>query len=198
MIPLFSEICIFVFAVSLDVSVAVLFCLSVTLVVELFTSAKSQLHFYVRPAEVKGERNNRKSLLTHLTVQLHDLSFVHKELAVAQRISVEDVALFVGTDVYSRGEDLAVFYFAVGVLEVHLTFSQALDLRAEKLDSRFVFLVHEIIVVCLFVLGDYLSSRVLVSQILTSLYQTKIENPQRVKLPRSAIALLGTGADEGT
>ncbi len=182
MIPLFSEICVFAFAVSLNISFAVTFCLGIPLVVELFASAKSQFHFNVRPAEVKGKWDYGKSFLAHLSVQFHDLSFVHKELTVAQGIAVKNVALLVGADVYSRGEDLAALYLAIGVLEVHLTFPQALYLRAEKLDTRLVFLIHEIIVVRLFVLCDYFSSRVLVSQILTSLYQTKIEKSPKGKI----------------
>ena len=98
---------------------------------------------------------------------------------------------------YPCGEDLAAFYFTVGILEVYLTCAETFYFCTEKLDPRFVLFVNEIIVVSLFVLGDYFSSRVFVSQILTS-HMTKFENPQRVKLPRSAIALLGTGADEGT
>lgn len=195
--PAFLEICMLVFAVPLNVSFAVFFSLRITLVVKLLASAKSQLHFYVRPTEVKGKGNDGKALLTHLAVQLHDLSLVHKELAVAQGIAVKNVALLVGTDVYPCGEDLAAFYFAIGILEVYLTCAETFYFCTEKLDPRFVLFVNEIIVVSLFVLGDYLSSRVFISQILTS-HMAKIKNPQRVKLPRSAIALLGTGADEGT
>ena len=58
LVPLFSEICVFVFAVSLNVSVAVFFCLRITLVVELFASAKSELHLDVGSAEIERKGND--------------------------------------------------------------------------------------------------------------------------------------------
>ena len=91
-------------------------------------------------------------------MELHDLALVHQKLAVAERLAVEDVAFFVGAYVHSDDEKLAVFDRAVGILKVYRALTDAFYLCAEKSDARFVFLIHEIVVVGFFILCDYFVS----------------------------------------
>lgn len=80
---------------------------------------------------------------------------MHKQFAVAPRLTVENVALFVRTYVYAAGEDLSVFYQAERVLEVDLSRPYTFDFGAEKSNSGFVGILDEIVVIRFFVLGNY-------------------------------------------
>lgn len=82
---------------------------------------------------------------------------MHKQFAVAPRLTVENVALFVRTYVYAAGEDLSVFYQAERVLEVDLSRPYTFDFSAEKSNSGFVGILDEIVVIRFFVLGNYLA-----------------------------------------
>ena len=83
---------------------------------------------------------------------------MHQELAVAQGLAVENIAMLVGADVDADGVQLAVLDVAVGVLEIDATAADALDLSAVELDACFVLLVYEVVVPCLLILGDDLDS----------------------------------------
>ena len=80
---------------------------------------------------------------------------MHQQSTLTERISVEDVSVLVGAYMHADDEYLSVLDVAVAVLEVDASCADAFDLGAEKLDARFIFFFHEIIVVCFFILrGD--------------------------------------------
>ena len=70
-----------------------------SLVVELFTFAKPDLDLDFRILQVKFQRDQRQTVLLHRCSQTADLAFVHQQAAVAAGIAVQDVALFLRTDV---------------------------------------------------------------------------------------------------
>ena len=80
-----------------------------------------------------------------------DLLLVEEELAVPQRIHVEPVALLVGGDVHPLDDGFAVSDPDVGFLDGNLALTDGFDLRARKHDARLIGLVHEVVVICFFV-----------------------------------------------
>ena len=137
---------------SVDLSVGLFFREGVSLIVQLLSSAKSDLDLDVLSRKVKREGNESISLLCHQTAKLHDLLFVHQKLSIPQRLSVENVALLIRADVHSHHKELSVLDGAIGILQVDRALTNAFDLGAEQGDPRLVFFVHEIIVPCLAVL----------------------------------------------
>ena len=99
-------------------------CIGISLIVKLFASAKTDLHFGPFTLEVYGKRNQSIAFLTHLAKEAHDLFFVHQKLACAVGIAVEDVTLLVRTDMHAEDQQFAVVYSAKGILEVDCTLSE--------------------------------------------------------------------------
>ena len=97
-------------------------------------------------------------------MELHDLLFVHQQSSLAKGIAIEDVAVLVRRDVHTDDEQLTVLNVDIRVLQIHVARANAFDLGAEKLDARFIPFVHEIIVISLFVLGNYFVARLFISQ----------------------------------
>ena len=60
--------------------------------------------------------------------------------------------------VHADDEKFSVLYIAVAVLEVDAACADAFDFRAEKFNSRLLFFVDEIIVICFFVLRGNLNA----------------------------------------
>lgn len=141
---------------SVDIAVCLTLGVAVALVVKLLTDAKSNFHFNSASREIKGEWNESVSLASDETEELEYLLFVHQELFWAKRIAVKDVALLVRADVNAVCEHLAVINAAKGILEVDSSAPNALDFGAEKLDSRLVGVLDEVIVAGFFVLRYYL------------------------------------------
>ena len=107
--------------------------------------------------------------------KFENLPLVHKQFAVAPRLTVENVAFFVRTYVYAAGEDLSVFYQAERVLEVDLSRPYAFDFGAEKSNSGFVGIFDEIVVIRFFILGNY-SARFFIRRKNSSFPTNKILN----------------------
>jgi hypothetical protein len=83
---------------------------------------------------------------------------MHQQLALASRLFIEDIALFIGAYVHTDDEKLAVLDRAVAILEIYRALTDAFDLCTEKSDARFVFFVYEIVVICFFILRYDFSS----------------------------------------
>ena len=118
----------------------------ISLIIQLFTTAKSDFDLDVRAAEIQRQRDERKTLLRHKTVQLHNLFFVHEQLFVAQRIFIKNVSLLVGTYVHALYKKLAVLDIAVCILEIDLTAADAFDLGTKERNARLILLIHKIFV----------------------------------------------------
>ena len=71
-------------------------CHIITLVVKLFTFAKSDLNLNSRTLEIYRDRNERKPVLLDLSEELHYLLLVHEQPAYSQRVFVENIAVVVG------------------------------------------------------------------------------------------------------
>ena len=125
-----------------------------TLIVELFTLADAELQFDVFAGKIEREGNKRIALLTDERMELQDFLLMHEQLAFTERVAVEDISLFIGADVDSRREDLGVFNITVGILQIHASLTQALDLGAEERDTRLVSILHEEIVAGFSIDGD--------------------------------------------
>ena len=134
---------------------------SVAFVVQLLASAQSHLEFDFGVLKIQREGNQRASVALDAAKQAHDLFFVHEQLALAQRIAVEYVALFVGADMHTDDPHLTVDDLAEGIFEIDRAASQALDLGAYQRNTALKGLVHEIVVTRLAVYGDYLCSRLI-------------------------------------
>ena len=98
-----------------NITLCIAFCHSFTLVVKLFTLAHAKLHFHLAFRKVKRKGDEGVAVFIAKHHQLENLSFVHQKLALAQRIAVEDIALFIGADMYAFRKELAVFNVAVAV-----------------------------------------------------------------------------------
>ena len=130
------------------------FCIRIALIVQFLTTTKTYLHLCPLPFEIYGKRNQRIALLAHLTKQAHDLLFVHQKPAGTVRITVEDVALLVGTYVHPEHKQFSVIHATEGILQVDGSLAKRLHLRTGKLKACLESFVHKILVVCFFVLGD--------------------------------------------
>jgi len=130
----------------------------ISLVVQLFALGQGQLN--LDPAVLKVERQRYQGVAVPLDVAVepHDLPLVHEQLALPQRIAVEEVALLVGADVQPDDEKLAVFDGAIAVLHVHRAGAETLDLGARQGDAGLEGLDDVVIVPGLAVLGDLLGS----------------------------------------
>ena len=91
-------------------------------------------------------------------MELADLPLVHQQPLGPIRILVEDVALLIGGDVHTQGEQLTVLGHAVGILQIHPPAPDGLDLRSGQLDARLIALLHEVVVVRLAVLCSDLNA----------------------------------------
>ena len=85
------------------------------LVVKLFALAHAKLHFYLAFGKIERKGDEGVAVFIAKHHQLQNFSFVHQKLALAQRIAVEDIALFIGTDMYAFRKELAVFNVAIAV-----------------------------------------------------------------------------------
>ena len=121
---------------------------------QLLAPAQAHLQLHASVLQIHLERNERVALTAHQPGQLANLRLVQKQFLGPEGIGVEDVAVVVGTDVHSLGEDLAAPQDAEAFLQVDLALTHALDFRAHQTQAAFVGFFHEIIVVCLFVLRD--------------------------------------------
>ena len=88
---------------------------------------------------------------------------VAEKLALAPWLAVKDIALFIGADMHTDDEKLAVLDRAVGILQVYRSHADTFDLCAEKSDTCLVLFVNEVIVIGFFVLSYDLTCLLFVS-----------------------------------
>ena len=86
---------------------------------------------------------------------------MHQQLSLSEGLSIEDISLLIGADVHSKNKKLSVLKRTIGILKVYRSRANAFDLCSEKRYSRFVLFVNEILMISLFILGNYLISRFL-------------------------------------
>ena len=79
---------------------------------------------------------------------------MQEEFFRPERITVIDVALFVGTDMHPLDPDFAFPDLRPALLEIDSSLPDAFDFGAEQRDAAFVFFLDEIIVPRLAVLRD--------------------------------------------
>ena len=78
---------------------------------------------------------------------------MQQQFALAEGITIEDIALFVRTYVHTDNERLAVFDFDVGILDVDLAQTNALDFCSDKSHSAFIGIFNEVFMPSLAVFG---------------------------------------------
>ena len=149
---------------ALDFAVGIVFGDGVALIVQLFTAAEADLDLYARAGKIEREGNQGKSFLRRQTVELQDLLFMHKETATAQGVAIKDISMLIGAYMHTDNEDFAILNVDIGIFKVDAACADAFDLCTEKLDARLIFFVHEIIVICLFILRNYFIAAFFISQ----------------------------------
>ena len=112
---------------------------AVAFVVKLFAAAKPDFNLDVPAGKIKRQRNEGIPLLVYRAHKLKNLPLVHEKLSVAERFTVEDVALFIRAYVHSDKQKLAFDDIAVGILEVYRAVSDAFYLGAVKSDAGLIF-----------------------------------------------------------
>lgn len=70
-----------------------------------------------------------------------------KKAAGPQRILIENISLFIGTDVHSVNVNLALINLYKGFLHTALSHADRFDLCTEKFNSGFIFIINKIIMV---------------------------------------------------
>ena len=76
---------------------------------------------------------------------------MHEQLTHAQRVLIEDVALFIRRNVHAAHENLTVLERTVGIFEIDLSQTDRLYLGTRKLDARFILFLDKVVMPCLFV-----------------------------------------------
>ena len=83
---------------------------------------------------------------------------MHQQFSVSHRISIENVSLFIRTDMDARHKKLALFNITIRIFKVYRAQPQALYLRTEKLNPRLICVKDKIVVAGFFVLRYYFMS----------------------------------------
>ena len=104
-------------------------------IVQLFAFAKPKLHLDPFAGKIERQRDDCVALLPYQPEQAQRLLFVQEQPAVAQRVPVEYIPLFIRADMHSEHINLAVDDAAVAVLQVDGALPQRLDLGAGQLDA---------------------------------------------------------------
>jgi hypothetical protein len=94
-------------------------------------------------------------------LELYNLAFVHQQTPRPYRVTVKDVAVFVGADMHTADKQLAVLDGTEAVLQVDLAGTDRLDLGTGKLNPRLKALEHEIFMKRLTVVGDLFYAKLL-------------------------------------
>ena len=134
----------------------VLLCQRSALVVELFTFGKADLHLDEASLEIDAQRHDRVALFGSASREPVDLGAVQQKFPRAERILVENIALFVRTDVHAVDDDLPAVCPDKGLFDGALAHAQGLHLGAGQLNAGFVGVLDKVIVVCFFVVCDQL------------------------------------------
>ena len=81
---------------------------------------------------------------------------MEQELSFTERVTVENVALFIWADMHSDDERLSVFYSDIGILDIDLSHANALHLGADERNAALIRAFDEIFVPGLAVFGQHL------------------------------------------
>ena len=63
---------------------------------------------------------------------------MHQKAPFAERVHIEDIALFIGAHMGVFQKNLAAFNIAIAVVDIHAALADGLDLGAFELDTGFV------------------------------------------------------------
>ena len=137
---------------TIHIALGAAYSIAFTFVVQLFALAHAHFYLYATVLEVQRQGNQRVTVQLNGLTQLQDLSFVHQQLTVTNRVGVESVALIIGGDMHPVQEQLSVFHGAEGVLHIHFACAQTLDFGALQLDACFV-AIQNIVVMEGFAIG---------------------------------------------
>src|SRR5215813_11360186 len=106
----------------------------------LFSSGQCNLTFYFAVAEIESCWDERKTALLGFPNQLSQLFLVQEQLSSTHRVVIEDVSMFIGTDMRVEEPGFAVFDDPVGVFEVRSPAADRLHLGTAQRDSSLVLL----------------------------------------------------------
>ena len=137
---------------ALNISLGVFFGDGFSLVIVFLTAAEADLKLgssVLVDIELKGNKSH--ALLGELSCELADLLLMEKKLSVAERIHVKTVPLFLRGDVHAHDDGFTVSDPDIGFLDGDLALTDGFDLGAREDYSCLVGLVHEIVVICFFV-----------------------------------------------
>ncbi len=122
----------------------------------MFAPRKSDFDLTFTVFQINGQRHNRMPLCRNRGRKLQNFLFMQQELASAQRIAIEDIALFIRADVHPVDKGLSVLDVHIRFLDTAFAESDRFDLGSVQLNTALVFLFYEIIVVRLFIICDQL------------------------------------------
>ena len=123
---------------------------------QLFALAQPKLDLHAAVLKIQREWDERNAVLHDTGVELDYLALVHQKPARTDGVFIENVAVLIGTYVHPAHEQLSVLYRTKGILKIHVTCTDGLDLGSGKLYARFKPLQHEVLVECFAVAGYFL------------------------------------------
>ena len=154
------------------------------LIVQLLPLAQTKPELDVGIFKIHRQRDEREALLLDTPVELHNLALMHEKPPGTHRVTVENVAFFIGADVHPPHEQFTVFDRAVRFLERDIALPDALDLRAEQLDARLEFFEHKVVMIRFFIIRDLLDAAGLWRHIKTTFHRARKQLHRRG--PRTA------------
>lgn len=143
------------FFCSVHVALGAAYGIAFTFVVQLLALAHTHFYLYATILEVQGQGNQGVTVQLNGLAQLDDLLLVHQQLAMTDRVGIEAVSLVIGGNVHPVQEQLTVLHGAEGVLHIHFSCAQALDLGALQLDACLIAVQNIVVVECLAVGRDF-------------------------------------------
>ena len=173
--------------------------LALAFVVKLLAAHDCNLSFHFAAFEIEPQRNDRQSLLHHLSLQPIDLPSMQQELSLSFRIVILAIAVTVGRDMRADEVRLAVLEVDVAVLQIRASLAQRLHFGTCECDACFGFLQDEVVVKRLSVRGDQFlggfglrghGERRLYATTKTS---TAVATIQRVAEKKIIVHVVGTG-----
>ena len=82
-----------------------------------------------------------------------------QQLSFAKRVTIEDIALFIGAYMHADDENLSVLNLGIGVLDIDFTHTNTLHLGPNKSDTALIGIFDEVFMPCLSIFTEELDSR---------------------------------------
>ena len=101
------------------------------------------------------KRDERVTVARDLAQKARDLAFMKKKPSYTKRVFIKDIPLFIRRDMHSVDKHLTIVNFAIALLKIYLSLTDAFYLCAEQLYAGFCFFLYEILVIRFLVLRDY-------------------------------------------